>query len=101
MFIKSLKIKNKTNYNWDDIVNINYFNSDLLEIIKIKSRMGGDDIYHILYNPNPDYNTLKSLYFFVGRIIGYIEETEGSSDKYLFVASSIRNENIISVIDMV
>ena len=83
MDIKSLEIKNKTNYDWDDIININYFNSDLLKVIKIKSKISGDYIYHILYNPNPDYNILKSLYFFIGYLNGYIEEIEGSSDKYL------------------
>ena len=36
MDIKSLEIKNKTNYDWDDIINITYFNSDLLKVIKIK-----------------------------------------------------------------
>ena len=30
-----------------------------------------------------------------------IEEIEGSSDKYLVVASSVRNKNIISVIDTI
>ena len=34
-------------------------------------------------------------------LIGYIEEIEGSSDKYLVVASSVRNKTIISVFDMV
>ena len=53
MGIKSLEIKNKNNYDWDDIININYFNSNLLKVIKIKSKIGGDYIYHILYNPNP------------------------------------------------
>ena len=42
-----------------------------------------------------------NLYFFVARLIGYIEETEGTSDKYLVAASSVRNTNIISVFDMV
>ena len=37
----------------------------------------------------------------LGRLIGYIEEIEGSSDKYLVVASSVRNKNIISVLDIV
>ena len=35
------------------------------------------------------------------RLIGYIEEIEGSNDKYLFIASSVRNKNIISVLNMV
>ena len=77
MLIKSLEIKNISNYNWDDIINIKYFYSDLLKIIKIKLKIGGDYIYHILYNPNPDYNILKSLYFFIGHLNGYIEEIEG------------------------
>ena len=41
------------------------------------------------------------MHFVVGRLIGYIEEIEGSSDKYLVIASSVRNKNIISVLDMV
>ena len=104
MDIKSLEIKTKINYNWDDIIYINDFNVDLLEIIKRKSRISAN-IYHIGYVLDPDYdydyNTIKPLYFVVGRLIGYIEEVEGSSDKYLVVASSIRNKNIISVLDMV
>ena len=32
--------------------------------------------------------------------MGYIEEIEGSSDKYLAVAKNVRNKNIISVLDM-
>ena len=101
MDIKSLEIKNKTNYNWDDIININYFNSNLLNIIKIKSKIGGDYIYRILYNPNPDYNILNCLHFFVGYLNGCIEEIEGSSDKYLVVANRIHNKDIISVIDII
>ena len=34
-------------------------------------------------------------------MVGYIEEIKGSSDKYLAVAKSVRNKNIISVLDMV
>ena len=41
------------------------------------------------------------MYFVVGRLIGYIEEIEGSSDKYLVVSSSARNKNITNVLDMV
>ena len=103
MDIKSLEIKTKINYNWDDIIYINDFNADLLEIIKRDSRIGAD-IYHIGYvlDPDYDYNTIKPLYFVVDRLIGYIEEIEGSSDKYLVIASSVRNKkNIISLFEMV
>ena len=40
------------------------------------------------------------MYFAVVHLIGYIEEIEGSSDKYLAVAKSVHNKNIISVLDM-
>ena len=102
MDIKSLELKTKTNYNWDDIIYINDFNVNSLEIIKRESRIGAN-IYYIGYvlNPDYDYDTMKPLHFVVGRLIGYIEEIEGSSDKYLVVASSVRNKNIISVLDMV
>ena len=46
MDIESLKTKTRTNYNWDDIVYINDFNSNLLEAIKRESRIGAN-IYYI------------------------------------------------------
>ena len=84
MDIKSLEMKTKTNYNRDDIIYINDVNVDLLEIIKRESRIGAN-IYYIEYvlDPDYDYNTIKPLYFVINRLIGYIEEIEGSSDKYL------------------
>ena len=73
-----------------------------LEIIKRESRIGAN-IYYIEYvlEPDYDYNTTNPLYFVINRLIGYIEEIEGSSDKYLVVAKSVRNKNINSVLDMV
>ena len=102
MDIKSLETNTNINYNWNDIIYINDFNADLLEIIKRESKIGAN-IYHIGYvlDPDYDYNTIKPLYFVVGRLIGYIEEIEGLSDKYLVIASSVRNKNIISVVNMV
>ena len=41
------------------------------------------------------------MYFVINRLIGYIEEIEGSSDKYLVVAKSMHNKNIISVLDTI
>ena len=40
------------------------------------------------------------MYFVINRLIGYKEKIEGSSDKYLVVAKSVRNKDIISVLDM-
>ena len=101
MDIKSLKIKTKTNYNWDDIVYINDFDVNTLEIIKRESKIGVN-IYYIGYvlELNYHYNTINPLYFVINRLIGYIEKIEGSSNKYLVVANSVRNKDIISVLDM-
>ena len=86
MNIESLKIKTKTNYNWGDIVYINDFDSNLLEIIKRESRIDVN-VYYIGYvlNPNYDYNTINPLYFIINNLIGYVEEIERSNDKYLVV----------------
>ena len=91
MDIESLKIKIQANYNWDDIIYINDFDEDSLEIIKRESKIGVN-IYYI------EYSTLKPFYFVINRLIGYIEEIEGSSDKYLVVLSSLRNKNIFRVL---
>ena len=45
MDIKSLEIKNKNNYNWDDIIYINDFDVNSLEIIKRESRIGANIYY--------------------------------------------------------
>ena len=102
MDIKSLEMKTKTNYNWDDIVHINGFDVNSSEIIKRESRIGAN-IYYIGYvlNPNYDYSTINPLYFVINRLIGYIEEIKGSRDKYLVVSMSVRNKDIISVFDTV
>ena len=102
MYINSLEIKTKTNYNWDGIVYINDFDANSLEIIKRESRIGVN-IYYIGYvlNPDYDYSTKSPLYFVINRLIGYIEEIEGSSDKYLVVLSSLRNKNITSILDKI
>ena len=96
MDIKSLEIKTGANYNWDDIVYINDFDEDSLKIIKRESKIGVK-IYHIgyVFKPDYDYSTIRPLYLVINRLIGYIDEIEGSSDKYLVVLS------ITSVLDKI
>ena len=101
MDIKSLEIKNKSNYNWDDIIYINDFDLNSLEIIKRESRIGANIYYTGYVYPDYDYDTINPLYFVINRLIGHIEEIKGSSDKYLVVAKNVRNKNIISALDMV
>ena len=93
MDMETLKIKTQDNYNWDDIIYINDFEEDSLEIIKRESKIGVN-IYYI------KYSTLRPFYV-INRLIGYIEEMEGSSDKYLVVLSSLRNKNITRVLDKI
>ena len=92
MDMEPLKIKTQANYNWGDIIYIHDFDEDSLEIIKRESKIGAN-IFYI------KYSTLRPFYFVINRLIGYIEEIEGSSDKYLVVLSSLRNINITSVLD--
>ena len=94
MDMEPLKLKTQANYNWDDIIYINDFDEDLLEIIKRESKIG-INIYYI------KYSTLRPFYFVINRLIGYIEEIERSSDKYLVVLSNLRNKNITSVLDKI
>ena len=87
MDIEQLKIKSPDNYNWNDIIYINDFDEDSLEIIKRESKIGVN-IYYI------KYNALRPFYFVINRLIGYIKEIERSSDKYLVILNSSLNKNI-------
>ena len=100
MNISSLEIKKKTNYDSDTISHINDFDVNSLVVSKKESRIGVN-IYYTRRDLNLDNNTIIPLYFFIDRLIGFIEEIDGSSDKYLVVVSSVRNKNIINVLDMV
>ena len=44
---------------------------------------------------------MKTFFFVINRLIGYIKEVEGSSDKYLVVLSSLRNNNITRALDKI
>ena len=93
MNIEPLKIKTQDNYNWDDIIYINDFDEDSLEIIKRESKIGVN-IYYI------KYSNLRPFYFVINCLIGYIEEIKGSSDKYLVLNNS-HNKNIFKVLDKI
>ena len=91
MVINSLEIKDKTNYDLDDICYIDDFDVNSLKITKKESRIA----------LNLDDDIIVPLYFLIDRLIGFIEEIDGSSDKYLVVVSSLRNKNIINALNMV
>ena len=100
MAINSLEIKNKTNYDLDNVCYIDDFYVNSLKITKIESRIGAN-IYYTRCALNLDDDIIIPLHFLTDRLIGFIEEMDGSSDKYLVAVSSVRNKNIINVFDMV
>ena len=100
MIINSLEIKDKTNYDLDDIGYIDDFDVNSLKITKKESRIGGN-IYYTRCALNLDDDIVIPLHFLINRLIGFIEEINGSSDKYLVVVSSLRNKNIINALDKV
>ena len=79
---------------------IDDFNVDALKVITKESRIGAN-IYYIRYALDPYDDIMMPVYFFVDDLIGYIEEIDGSSDKYLNVVSSLRDKNIISPINTI
>ena len=99
MGINSLEIKEKTKYDLDNIGYIDDFNVNSLKITKKESRIGAN-ICYTRCALNLDDDIIIPLHFLINRLIGFIEEIDGSNDKYLVVVSSLRNKKIINALDM-
>ena len=99
MSINSLEIKDKTKYDLDNMCYIDDFDVNSLKITKKESRIGAN-IYYTRCALNLD-DTIIPLHFLINRLIAFIEEIDGSSDKYLVVVSSLRNKNTIIALDKV
>ena len=95
-----MEIKDKTNYDLDNIGYIDYFDVNSLRITKKESRIGAN-IYYTRCALNLDEQIIIPLHFLINRLIGFIEEIDGSSDKYLVVVRSLCNKNIIDALNMV
>ena len=100
MSINSLEIKYQTKYDLDIMCYIDDFDLNSLKITKKESRIDAN-IYYTRCVLNLDDDTIIPLHFLINRLIGFIEEIDGSNDKYLVVVSSLRNKNIINALDMV
>ena len=98
MVIESLKIKTKSNYNWDDVVYAYDIDVKLIKVIKRESKIGVD-IYYIGYVFDSEYksHSIKPLYLVINHLFGHIEKIKGSSDRYLVV--NINNKKIINIFD--
>ena len=100
MEISSLEIKDKTNYDFDNICYIDGFDVNSLRITKKESRVDAN-IYYTRCALNLDDDIIIPLHFPINRLIGFIEEIDGSNDKYLVVVSSLRSKNVINALDNV
>ena len=92
--IKDIKIKNRTYYFYDGMVNIKDFDSNLLKIDKNSYK--NIAIYYIGYITKKDeykINSVNPLYLIVGEIDGFVEEKEGS--KYLNIAHTDSNSEVL------
>ena len=97
MGVNSLEIKDKTNYDFDNMGNIDDFDVNSLRITKKESRIDAN-IYYTRCALNLDDDTIIPLYFLIDRLIGFTEEIDGLNDKYLV---TLRNKNIINALDKV
>ena len=92
---KQINIKNRTYYFYNDLININDFDPKLLKLGK-KTSMN-IDIYFIGYVTKKDeyeINSVNPLYLIVHIIDGFIEEEE-EGDKYLNIAFTDRNREVL------
>ena len=101
MGINSLEIKHKTNYDFDNICYVDDLDVNSLKITKKESKIGANFYYTRCALNLDDDDTIISLHFLIDRLIGFIEEIDGSNDKYLVVVNSLRNKKIINALDKV
>ena len=100
--VKQIEIKNRTYYFYNNIINIEEFNSSLLKIDKISYK--DIDIYYIGYitmKKIGDYENIYSvnpLYLIIGKVNGHIEcnsiECEKIESKYSVFDSTDENKKV-------
>ena len=92
--VKQIEIKNRTYYFYNDIINLKYFESNLIKINK--KHYKGSNIYYIGYitikkiGDCENIHSVNPLYLLVNHASRYIEEKNGN--KYLIFDYSV-NEN--------
>ena len=84
MLVKSLKIKNESMFYPNDIIQLNNFDGQLLEINKRENREN-NNIYYISYKISKQEHNIKNLYFVVDHLYGAKEKINVSKDRYLVI----------------
>ena len=80
--IKQINIKNRTYYLFNDMINIKYFDPNMIKIDKKSCKNVG--IYHIGYitiksiSDCENINSVNPLCLMIGKVDGYIEENNGN-----------------------
>ena len=95
--IKQIMIKNRTYYFYNDIIDIETFDSNMLKLDKKSYK--DLDIYNIGYVTSKeigsgyDINSVNPLYFRIDNASGYIEEI--NEDKYLVFDVTYGNKKLL------
>ena len=95
--VKKINIKNRSYYFFNDMVNIEVFDPNLLKIDKKSYK--NMDIYYIGYmaiKKIDDYENIHSvnpLYLMIGEVDGHIEEK--NENKYLVFDSTDENREVL------
>ena len=98
MTAKSLKIKNKSMFHPNDMIQLNNFDCKLLKINKRENKEN-NNIYYISYKinkPEHDINSINNLFFAVDHLYGKAEKINDSKDRYLVITkdSLMKEKNI-------
>ena len=99
MTLKSLKIKNESNYFWNDMVYLDEFDLDSVKVNKRELRIN-TNIYYIGYEMDKqqyNINSVNRLYLIVKDLVARVEKIKGSEDRYLVFDENIKE--IMSVFD--
>ena len=99
--IKEINIKNRTYYFYNDIIDIETFDSNMLKLDKKSYK--NLDIYNIGYvtikkiGADYDINSVNPLYLLIDNASGYIEEI--NKDKYLVFDVTDENKELLKRYD--
>ena len=101
MVVKSLELKNKSYYFWNDTVYLKDFDVKLLKVDKKESSLGFNAYYlsYIVNKPEYNINSVNPLYINIRSVEGYIEKIEGSDDRHLVISSIDANKKVLDLFD--
>ena len=95
MTIRSLKLKNRSYYFWDDQIYINDFYAKSLKLDKKESLLD-INIYYIGYvtkKDKYDINNVNPLYLIIPFVEGYVERTDNSDNRTLIITLFDNNDD--------